>query len=161
MSSLFDQIEKLDSYLGVTDLCRTILANPLGIIIIIALIARYLASGPIKDIEGGDKRSAWSVLKLHWKHQKRLGLKQSMCTILPIGSKVRAINSVEEWNALLDESKSSGQFIVADFYATWCPPCKTWEREHSFILCLLMYSITTCMYCESYQILLFSLHCIC
>ena len=55
MSSLFDHIEKLDTYLGVTDLCRTILANPLAIIMIIALIVRYLASGPIKDVEGVDK----------------------------------------------------------------------------------------------------------
>ena len=48
-----------------------------------------------------------------------------MQIVFLIGSLVRAINNVDEWNAILDESKATGKFIVADFYATWCPPCKT------------------------------------
>ena len=40
------------------------------------------------------------------------------------GSLVRHVNSVADWNVLMDESKSSGKFLIADFYATWCPPCR-------------------------------------
>lgn len=33
------------------------------------------------------------------------------------------VDNVEEWNSLL--LKNIDKIIVCDFYATWCPPCRT------------------------------------
>lgn len=62
--SVIDQIAKLSAYLGVTDLLSGLLANPLATIIVFALIVRYLASGPIKEVEGVDKLWSLTVDKL-------------------------------------------------------------------------------------------------
>ena len=35
------------------------------------------------------------------------------------GSLVRHINSISEWNDLMDESKKEGKYVVVDFFATW------------------------------------------
>jgi thioredoxin 1 len=37
------------------------------------------------------------------------------------GSKVVSITDITQWKEILKENK----VVIADFYATWCPPCKT------------------------------------
>ncbi|KAL1503049.1 hypothetical protein AB1Y20_011116 [Prymnesium parvum] len=40
------------------------------------------------------------------------------------GGRVRSVASAAEWEQILEAAAASGQVVVVDAYATWCPPCK-------------------------------------
>ena len=52
LEALSKQVFALCSAKGVSDLCQSILASPLAIVLIIGLVIKIFNSGPIKDVEG-------------------------------------------------------------------------------------------------------------
>lgn len=40
------------------------------------------------------------------------------------GAKTVEVHNVNEWNSLMEDAKARDIPVVADFYATWCPPCR-------------------------------------
>ena len=38
------------------------------------------------------------------------------------GHKVTSVKSIDDWKLLLKQNED--KLIIADFYATWCPPCR-------------------------------------
>lgn len=41
------------------------------------------------------------------------------------GSKVRSIASMADFKGLIQECKNTRAILVVDYYATWCPPCRS------------------------------------
>lgn len=52
LEALSKQVLALCSAKGVSDLCQSIRANPLAIVLLIGLVIKFFNSGPIKDVEG-------------------------------------------------------------------------------------------------------------
>ena len=52
LEGLSKQVLALCSAKGVSDLCQSILASPLAIVLIIGLVVKLFNSGPIKEVEG-------------------------------------------------------------------------------------------------------------
>mmetsp|Transcript_14072 Transcript_14072/g.44386 ORF Transcript_14072/g.44386 Transcript_14072/m.44386 type:complete len:161 (-) Transcript_14072:161-643(-) len=41
------------------------------------------------------------------------------------GGRVVSVHDEAEWQKLLEQAASGKKLLVADFYATWCPPCRS------------------------------------
>lgn len=52
-----------------------------------------------------------------------------------------AIKSLNEWNALLKKHNIGNRNVIIDFYATWCPPCRTIAPTYAKISKESRYSI--------------------
>lgn len=46
-----------------------------------------------------------------------------------VGAQGLKFTTASNWNAVLEEAKSSNKYIFIDGYATWCKPCKLMEAE--------------------------------
>jgi len=49
------------------------------------------------------------------------------------GSKVKTLNTQDEYNVAIGEVKGTDTVVVIDFYATWCPPCRACAPAYALL----------------------------